>query len=117
MQFNATVKYIRFSPYKLRPLVNVVRGKSVPVALQWLETYKVGRVRPILKLIKSAAANALSLKQVQPENLVIHDIRVDQGPIVQYFKPGAMGRANPQRKRMSHIQVVLAARGLAQKEV
>src|SRR3990170_3969461 len=74
MQFNATAKYIRFSPYKLRPLVNVVRGKSVPVALQWLETYKVGRVRPILKLIKSAAANALSLKQVQPENLVIHDI-------------------------------------------
>src|SRR3989304_8834651 len=107
MQFNATVKYLRFSPYKLRPLVDVIRGKPVSVALQWLDTYKVGRVLPIKKLIKSAAANAFSLKQVQHENLVIKDIRVDQGPIINYFKCGAMGRGNPMRKRLSHIEVVL----------
>ena len=115
MQFNAIVKYLRFSPYKLRPLVDVVRGKSVPVALRWLETYKVGRAKPIFKVIKSAAANALSTKQVAPENLVVQDIRVDQGPIVHYFKPGAMGRSNPRRKRLSHIQVILTSRD-AQKE-
>ena len=39
--------------------------------------------------------------------LVIKEIRIDQGPMVKYFKPGAMGRSNVYRKRMSHIGVVL----------
>ena len=67
--------------------------------------------------MQSAAANPLSTKQIQPENLIIQDIRVDAGPIIQYYKPGAMGRANPQRKRMSHIQVVLAERDVKRAKV
>ena len=42
--------------------------------------------------------------------LMIKDIRVDQGPIFRYFKPGAMGRANIQRKRFSHMSVILEIR-------
>jgi large subunit ribosomal protein L22 len=67
----------------------------------------VQRVMPLKKVIESAVANAKNGKNIEATELLIKDIRVDQGPIFRYFKPGAMGRANPQRKRLSHISVVL----------
>ena len=39
--------------------------------------------------------------------LYTKEVRVDQGPVIKYFKPGAQGRANIQRKRMSHIEIIL----------
>lgn len=107
MQFEAKARYLRFSPYKLRPLVDVVRGKSVAYALNWLSTCPVRRVMPVTKLIESAVANARSLQNVEPAQLTVKDIYVDEGPIFRYFKPGAMGRANIYRKRLSHMKVVL----------
>lgn len=107
MQFSAKTKFVRFSPYKLRPLADVIRGKSVSSALNWLATYRVKRVQPMLKLIESAAANAHNLQNVGREQLVIKELRVDQGPIITYYRPGAMGRANMQRKRLSHVSVIL----------
>lgn len=107
MEFRAKTKFVRVSPYKLRPIADVVRGKSIPFALAWLETHRVGRVRPIQKLIESAVANAHNVDNVAPDKLFIKELCVDQGPIVSYYKPGAQGRANPQRKRLSHIKVIL----------
>ena len=107
MQFGAKAKYIRYSPYKLRPLADVLRGKNVRYALNWLTTCPLQKVRPIKKLIESAAANAKSLQNVDANALTIKTICVDQGPSYRYFKPGAMGRANPCKKRLSHISVVL----------
>lgn len=106
-QFIAKAKFIRYSPYKLRPIVNVVRGKNVDYALQWLTTYRTQRAEPIMKVLKSAVANAMDLKSVAPSELMVKDIRVDGGPIQRYFKPGAQGRAQIQRKRMCHIRVIL----------
>ena len=107
MQFGARAKYIRYSPYKLRPLADVLRGKNVRYALNWLSTCSLKKVRPIQKLIESAAANAKSLQNVEFGDLIVKKICVDQGPTHRYFKPGAMGRANPCKKRLSHISVVL----------
>jgi large subunit ribosomal protein L22 len=107
MQFTAKTRYVVFSPYKLRPIADVIRGKGVQYALDWLTTYKIHRVTPIKKLIESAAANALSLQDVSQSALFIKEIRIDQGPIRDYFKPGAMGRAMAQRTRLSHLSVVL----------
>ncbi len=96
----AKSKYIRVSPYKLRPLVDVVRGRSVAQALAWLENHAVKRVQPIIKTIASAYSNGKNMRSdvASMEDLVIKDIRVDQGPTIKYYKPGAMGRANVQRK-------------------
>jgi large subunit ribosomal protein L22 len=58
-------------------------------------------------MIESAVANAKYLHNVNAEKLFIKEIRVDQGPIHKYFKPGAMGRANVQRKRFCHMSVIL----------
>ena len=110
MQFTAKAKYIWYSAYKLRPIVNVIRGKDVIDALSWLMTYRTQRAEPIEKVIKSALANAKNNGKVEAGTLIIKDIRVDQGPTHSYYKPGAMGRAMPQRKKLSHISVILENR-------
>jgi large subunit ribosomal protein L22 len=115
MQFSAKARYITFSPYKIRFVADAIRGKNVYQALQWLATCKLKRAVPVQKVIASAAANAKSLKGVLSIDLFIKTICVDQGPIRRYFKPGAQGRANPQRSRKSHISVVLES--IATKEV
>ncbi len=107
MQFNAKARYIRISPFKLRPLADVVRGKSVQWALSMLATVSVKKADPITKLIESAAANAKYLNNLDHAGLVVDTIFVDHGPSLKYFKPGAMGRSNPQTKRLSHVSVVL----------
>lgn len=107
MRFSAKVLYLPISPFKLRAYVDVIRGKSVVYAIQWLSTLAVRRSVPIKKMIQSAAANAKNLKNIDIADLVISDIRVDHGPMYKYFKPGAMGRSNVYRKRFSHASVIL----------
>jgi large subunit ribosomal protein L22 len=92
-------------------LVDVVRGKRVSDALAWLTTYPVKRAEPIRKMIQSAAANAKSRENVAVDDLIVKEIRVDQGPTIRYFKPGAMGRSNIQRKRLSHMSVLVESKG------
>ena len=110
MQFKANAKQIPISPYKLRALVDVVRGKNALFALQWLSTQSLRRVLPITKVLESAVANAKDLKGIEKQDLWVKDIRVDQGRIFQYFKPGSFGRAAAQRRRFSHISVVLESK-------
>ncbi len=111
MNFTAKVKYLRYSPYKLRPIVDVLRGKNVDYAINWLTTYKTQRALPVQKIIESAAANAkFQQSDLELSDLFIKEILVDQGPMYKYFKPGAMGRANPYKKRSSHISVVLESK-------
>lgn len=106
-QFVAKARYVRCSPSKLRPLAAVIRGKNVDYALNWLATCALERAVPLRKTVQSAAANAKNLDNLETQGLRVKEIRIDQGPTVRYFKPGAMGRANPQRKRFSHVSVVL----------
>lgn len=107
MQFNAKARYVRFSPYKLRPLADVVRGKDVSYALNWLATHAVKRIVPVQKAIESAVANAKQQGNLDKTALYVDEIRIDEGPSYKYFKPGAMGRSNPQKRRFSHISVIL----------
>lgn len=107
MQFKAKVRNIRFSPYKLRLLADVVRGKNTDYALNFLRTYPIKRAVPLRKMIESAVANAKDLSGMAVDNLFIKEIRIDQGTIHRYFKPGARGRANEQKKRFSHMSVIL----------
>lgn len=110
MQYSAKARYLRYSPYKLRPLVDVVRGKQVLKALQWLATCPMQRAVPIRKLIQSAVANAKDLDAIEQSNLIIAEIKIDNGPMFKYFKPGAMGRSTVLKKRLSHATVVLKSK-------
>ncbi len=109
MLARAISKYVRISPYKLRPYADVIRGYSVDKAYAWLKTCAVRRARPILKTLNSAYANA-RFKNPEIDSMAkvfIKEIRVDQGPVMRYFKPAAQGRTSPQRKRMCHIVIVV----------
>ena len=109
MRFSAKALYIPVSPYKLRPVADVVRGKNVQQALLWLATCALQKAIPVRKAIESAAANAKQIGGHAPADLFIEKLYIDQGPIRKYFKPGAMGRANIQSSRKSHINVELAS--------
>ena len=110
MQARALSKYIHVSPYKLRSLADVVRGDRVDKALAWLKTCSMKRAVPLAKTIFSAYSNAKNSESEGVEAMeqyVIKELRIDAGPITRYQKPAAMGRASAQRRRLSHIHVVV----------
>lgn len=110
MRFLAKTKYVWYSPYKLRPLADVIRGKAALDALNWLSLYGTKRSVQIKKTLVSAMANAQDRQNLKPTDLVVSEIRIDQGPMRKYPKPGAMGRAMMQRRRQCHITVVVESK-------
>jgi large subunit ribosomal protein L22 len=111
--FVARHRMARISPFKARPVVNLVRGKPVQQALELLSA-EPRRAAPMLrKVIQSAMANASSDLKVNLSRLVVVEAKVDGGPLLNgrmRFRPGPMGRGMPIRKRTSHISVKLAER-------
>lgn len=95
----------------MRPVVNVVRGQSVPAALDALN-FLPQKVTRIIKLtILSAVHNLMDQnkdERVDEHELVISEIRVDQGPAFKRFRPVSRGRAHPILKRTCHLTVVVS---------
>ena len=110
MRFCAKSKYVRFSPYKMRPIVDVIRGKDVISSLNWLTTYKLKRVVPVKKVLESAVANAKELGSIEKNDLFIKEVYVDHGPSYKYYKPSARGIASVLKKRSCHISIVLESK-------
>jgi len=107
MEVKAVAKNIRVSPRKLRPLVDVIRGKTLDEALTILKFASTPRAKVVAKLIRSAAANAENNFEMSP-NLKIARIFVDEARTMKRFTPRARGRASAILKRSSHITVVVA---------
>jgi len=107
----AVARHIRMSPYKVRTVLALVRGKSVNEALAILEhTPKISR-EPIEKVIKSAAANAEHNGGHARSELFIAEVFADQGPTLKRMQPVSKGRGHSILKRTSHITVILDAIG------
>jgi large subunit ribosomal protein L22 len=107
MEVKAVAKNIRVSPRKLRPLVNMVRGRSVAEALTLLKFTATPKAKAIAKVVKSAAANAENNYQMSPDLRIVR-IFVDEAPTMKRHYPRARGRLSPILKRASHITVVVA---------
>lgn len=108
MEVIAKIKYLRIAPRKVRLLTDLIRGKSVQRAQRILSfTIKKGS-DPILKLLKSAVANATNNFKLNESNLYISKILVDEGPKFKRVMPRARGSANEIQKKTSHITVVLS---------
>ena len=107
MEVKAQVKYIKISPRKVRLVANVIRGLRLDKALDQLSFLNKKAVRPVEKLINSAAANAENNFELEKDNLFIKEIKVNEGPTLHRWKPRARGRATPIRKRTSHIYLAL----------
>ena len=109
----ATAKHVRMSPTKIRRVVNLVRGRSVTEARAIVKFDPHSASEPVGKVVDSAAANAAHLAhtrnlRLDPDDLVIIEAYVDEGPTLKRFRPRAQGRAYRIRKRTSHITVVVA---------
>jgi len=112
MQSRAIAKYVRMSPRKVRLVVDQIRGKGVNDAYAILQYSKKGAAEPVGKTLRSAVANAQNRAQddgdsLDVDDLVIHEIFVDEGPTLRRYRAAAQGRAAPIRKRTSHITVVV----------
>jgi large subunit ribosomal protein L22 len=106
--YRAISKYLMGSPYKIRPVADLVRRRPYPEAMSVLENMPHKGARLIRKTVKSAASNALSgNKQLDEDMLYIREIYVDEGPRLKRVWFRAKGRADMLLKRMCHITVVV----------
>ena len=103
----AKLSYLRVAPRKARLVVDQVRGKLVGEAENILTFSERAVAKNVLKLLKSAVANA-DMKGLDVDSLRVAEIWVDGGPIIKRFRPRAMGRASRIHKRTSHITLVLS---------
>ena len=106
--YRAISRYLMGSPYKIRPVADLVRRRPYPEAMSVLENMPHKGARLIRKTVKSAASNALSgNKQLDEDMLYIREIYVDEGPRLKRVWFRAKGRADMLLKRMCHITVVV----------
>ena len=103
----AKLRFLRTSPRKMRLVADLVRGRDVIRAVNYLTLLKKDAAKHLLKLLNSAVANAKHNHSLAIENLRIKSITVDGGPMLKRWMPKAHGRATPVRERTSHINLVL----------
>ena len=113
MEVRAQLNNYRVSSQKARLLANEIRGKGVENALAILDLSPKRFARPLAKLVRSAVANAEDKNNrdkagIDVDNLIIGEIRVDQGPSMWRIRARAQGRAAWIQRRTSHIEVVLS---------
>ncbi|MEE9583467.1 MAG: 50S ribosomal protein L22 [Dehalococcoidales bacterium] len=108
MEVRAVAKDTGVSPGKVRPLVDMVRGKRVDEALVVLRFTPSPLARVVAKVVKAAAANAENNFQMTPSELKITNIFADEARPMKRFRPRARGRAGRILKRSSHITVIVA---------
>ena len=110
MEAKATLRYARISPRKVQIVCDLIRGKSVPQATAILMSTPKAASELMLKILKSAAANAENNHQMDPEKLYVSETYANPGPIIKRMRPRAQGRAYRINKRTSHVTVAVKER-------
>jgi large subunit ribosomal protein L22 len=108
MKVKAHNKFVRQSPYKVRLVLDLVRGLPVEEAEHVLRLTNRAAATPIVKTLKSAVANAEHNHALDVEDLIVAEAYADEGPTLRRFKPRARGRATRINKRTSHITIVVS---------
>ena len=111
----ALMRGTRQSPYKMRLVIDQIRGKDVNEALALLTFSKKHAAKQISKTLKSAVANAEQAARatnasLDVDALYIKHAVINEGPKLKRFMPAAQGRATPIQKRTSHVEIVVAER-------
>ena len=106
--YRAITRYLFVSPYKLRPVADLIRRKPYTDAVSILENMPHKGARLIRKTVISAASNALNRdKQLVEDMLYIREINVDDGPRMKRIWFRGRGRADMLLKRMCHVTVIV----------
>ena len=108
MESFAHLKYLRMSPRKVKILCDLIRGKDVNTASAILMNTPKAGSEPVLKLLKSAVANAQNNHAMDADKLYVSTATADPGPILKRIQPRAHGRAYRINKRTTHITIAVS---------
>ncbi len=106
-EYTAKLNYLRMAPRKVRSVGDLVKGLPVNEAEAQLLVQSRRPAKPLLKLLRSAVANAKNNGLTNADHLFIASLRVDGGPMLKRILPRARGSASPIEKKMSHVTLVL----------
>ena len=106
MSWNATHRHARIAPRKARLVVDLIRGMKADEALDVLRFTPKRGAGFVLKVLKSAMANA-DEKEADLDRLYVTEARVDEGPRMKRVMQKDRGRAHMIVKQMSHIRIVV----------
>ena len=107
MEARAYLRHARISPRKVQIVCDLIRGKDVGTAAAILMNTRKSASELLIKLLKSAAANAENNHSMDPEKLYVAEVFATPGPVMKRVQPRAQGRAFRILKRTSHITIVL----------
>ncbi|MCP5468515.1 MAG: 50S ribosomal protein L22 [Deltaproteobacteria bacterium] len=107
---SAKIKFLRVAPRKAMMVADMIRGLKVQEALAILSFSKRHVARDLKKLLNSALANAEQNGGVDPDNLFVKKLTVDQGPTMKRWRARARGSGSRINKKTSHICVTVAER-------
>ena len=110
MKSRATLKYNRQYPFKVRKVLNAVRGANVGPAINYLHFSSSKASSAIEKTNRSAVANLMKndeASDIDPDLIKIKEAYVNQGPVMKRFRAASMGRASKLRRPTSHLTIIL----------
>ncbi|HHT17842.1 MAG TPA: 50S ribosomal protein L22 [Papillibacter sp.] len=107
MEAKAHLRYARISPRKVKIVCDLIRGKDVKTAQAILMQTPKAASELLIKLLRSAVANAENNHNLDPDNLYVSETFANPGPIIKRIMPRARGSAHRINKRTSHITVVV----------
>ena len=110
MRVSATAKYLRGSTRKANLVVAAIKGRPVEEAANLLAFMPQHAAADVLRVLKSATANAENNHNLSAEDLIVADAIANEGPTIKRWRPRAQGRAFPIHKPMTHITVVVSDR-------
>src|ERR1041385_3789985 len=121
MEFTAKARFIRVSPQKARLVLDLIKGRRVEDALSTLQFTKKRIAPEIFQLLRSAVENANYLIQekgldVDVDRLFVKSAIANDGPRMKRIRPAPMGRAFRYQRRISHMEIVLAEKGVQNKQ-
>ena len=105
MEAKAHLKYLRVSPRKVKILCDLIRGKDVKTVSAYLMQTPKAASEPVLKLLRSAIANAENNNSMDVEKLYVSTAVANPGPVLKRGMPRAQGRYNRILKRTTHITI------------
>lgn len=103
----AKATYVRISPRKVQIVLDLIRNQPAEKAMAILKFTPKAATEPLMKLLKSAMANAENNYNMDVTRLYVSECHVAPGPILKRIQPRAQGRAFRINKRTSHITLVL----------
>ena len=105
MEAKAHLKYLRVSPRKVKILCDLIRGKDVKTAAAYLMQTPKAASEAMLKLLRSAIANAENNNSMDVEKLYVSTAIANPGPVLKRGMPRAQRRYNRILKSTTHIPI------------